>query len=600
MKVDLDLPVARGWSRQQWRRVVSLAPRRSDWASVRWGRDLPSGLMVGLVALPLALGFGVSSGLGATAGLVTAVVAGAVAAIFGGSRVQVSGPTGAMTVVLVPIIAAHGANGVLVVGLMAGVVLIGLGYAGAGRFIRYVPVPVVEGFTLGIAAIILLQQVPAALGVGAEGEKVLGQAAGAVVAWASHPMLASLLVAAAVVAGVLGLARLRPGLPWALVVVVLATVANAVLALGLATIGTIPAGLPAPSLPTIAMSDLDSLLLPAVAVAALAALESLLSATVSDAMSVGQRHDSDRELVGQGIANLAAPLFGGIPATAAIARTAVNVRSGAVSRLASVTHAGVLLVIVLVASRWVALIPTAALAGVLIATAVQMVRVSSLGALLRSSRGDAIVLVGTAAATVLLDLVMAVLLGLVMAGFFVLRQAAGSARLEEVPLDDSDHSDEELALLDAHIVAYRIDGPIFFGAAHDFLLELTEVSDVRVVVLRMARVTVIDATGATVLADTISRLEGRGITVLLSGVQPQHERVLRELGVHDGLAHENHLFEKTPAAIAHARVHASRIAHDAGRPVDPIDPDDPVGPRPPDDPVDPMTPTGRHTGEWPA
>lgn len=554
------------WGRETWTRVQSLAPRRSDWTAVRWGRDLPAGLMVGLVALPLALGFGVSSGLGATAGLVTAVVAGAVAAIFGGSRVQVSGPTGAMTVVLVPIIATKGANGVLVVGLMAGLILIGLGAAGAGRFIRYVPVPVVEGFTLGIAAIILLQQLPAALGVRAEGEKVLGQAVAAMGQWASAPHWAAAVVAAAVVAGVLGLARLRPGLPWTLAVVVLATAANGLLGLGLSTIGTIPAGLPAPSLPDIVVTDLGSLLLPAVAVAALAALESLLSATVSDAMSVGQRHDSDRELVGQGLANLAAPLFGGIPATAAIARTAVNVRSGAVSRVAAVTHSAALLVIVLLASRWVALIPTAALAGVLIATAVQMVRVSSLGALLRSTRGDAIVLVGTAAATVLLDLVMAVLLGLVLAGFFVLRQAAASARLEEVPLDDTDHADEELALLDEHIVAYRIDGPIFFGAAHDFLLQLTEVSDVRVVVLRMARVTVIDATGATVLADTISRLEARGISVLLSGVRPQHERVLRELGVYDRLAHENHLFATTPDAIDHARLHASRVPHEPGSP----------------------------------
>ena len=585
MTVELNAAGARAWTVQQWRRVRGLAPRRSDWTSVRLGRDLPAGLMVGLVALPLALGFGVSSGMGATAGLVTAVVAGAVAAIFGGSRVQVSGPTGAMTVVLVPIIAAHGTNGVLVVGLMAGLILIGLGYAGAGRFIRYVPVPVVEGFTVGIAAIILLQQVPAALGVPATGEKVLGQALGAVGEWASHPHWPSVVVAVAVVVSVLGLARLRPGLPWALVVVVLAIVANSLLGLGIATIGTIPAGLPAPSLPSIVFSDLSSMLLPAVAVAALAALESLLSATVSDAMSVGQRHDSDRELVGQGLANLAAPLFGGIPATAAIARTAVNVRSGAVSRLSGVTHAAVLLVIVLVASRWVAEIPTAALAGVLIATAVQMVRVSSLGALLRSSRGDAVVLIGTAAATVLLDLVMAVLLGLVMAGFFVLRQAAGSARLEEVPLDASDHADEELALLDEHIVAYRIDGPIFFGAAHDFLLELTEVSDVRVVVLRMSRVTVIDATGATVLADTISRLEGRGISVLLSGVRPQHERILRELGVYEGLAHEKHLFGTTPAAIEHARAHAARVAHDPG------------DSQPHGDPTDPASPGRRHTGE---
>jgi SulP family sulfate permease len=543
-------------------RARQLAPRRSDWTSVRWGRDLPAGLMVGLVALPLALGFGVSSGMGATAGLVTAVVAGALAAVFGGSRVQVSGPTGAMTVVLVPIIATHGPGGVLVVGILAGLILVGLGWFRAGRFIRYVPVPVVEGFTLGIAAIIGLQQIPAALGQHVEGEKVLGVAFAAVVDWTQHLTVAPVVMALGVAAGAVVLARLRPGVPWTLVVVVVATGANLVLDLGLEDIGTIPSGLPAPAFPAIDLSTLDSLLLPAVAVAALAALESLLSATVADGMSVGQRHDPDRELFGQGIANLVAPLFGGIPATAAIARTAVNVRSGASSRLASVAHSVVLLLVVLVAARWVGMIPLAALAGVLIATAVQMVRFSSLGALLRSTRGDATVLVITALATVLTDLVVAVIIGLVVAGFFALQQASRAARIEEVPLDETDHGDEERALLDDHIVAFRIDGPLFFAAAHDFLLELTGVSDVRVVVLRMSRVTVIDATGAMVLADTISKLEARGITVMLSGIQPQHEKVLRELGVFDRLAHERHLFGGTPDAIAHARVHAARIAHD--------------------------------------
>ena len=283
-------------------------------------------------------------------------------------------------------------------------------------------------------------------------------------------------------------------------------------------------------------------------------------------MSVGGRHDSDRELVGQGLANLGAPLFGGIPATAAIARTAVNVRSGASSRLAAVAHAVVLLVVVLLAARWVGEIPLVALAGVLIATAVQMVKVSSLGALLRSTRGDAAVLAVTAVATIVFDLVTAVLIGLVVAGFFALQQTARSARLEEIPLDDTDHAGEERTLLDEHIVAYRLDGPLFFAAAHDFLLELAEVSNVRVVVLRMSRVTTIDATGASVLADTIRRLEGRGITVLLSGVQPLHEQVLRELGVQERLAHERHLFATTPEAIAHARVHASRADHPPDEP----------------------------------
>lgn len=558
-------PAARQAAGRALARTGLLLPRRSDWTHARPARDLTAGLMVGLVALPLALGFGVSSGMGATAGLVTAIVAGAVAAVFGGSRFQVSGPTGAMTVVLVPIIATYGPDGVLVVGLLAGLILIGLGYAGAGRFIRYVPVPVVEGFTLGIAAIIALQQVPAALGADVHAEKVLVLAVRAVGAWVAHPVWVPLAITGAVIAMILALSRYVPLLPGSLIAVVAATAANSAFGAGATPIGQIPNHLPLPSLPSVPWGDLDALLLPAVAVAALAALESLLSATVADAMSVGQRHDSDRELTGQGLANLVAPLFGGIPATAAIARTAVNVRSGATSRLAALTHAVVLLVIVLIAARWVGEIPRAALAGVLIATAAQMVRVSSLAALLRSTRGDAAVLTITAVATVTFDLVTAVLIGLVVAGFFALRQTARSAHLEEMPLDEADHADEEHSLLDEHIVAYRLDGPLFFAAAHDFLLELADLTRVRVVILRMSRVTAIDATGAQVLGDTISRLERRHVTVLLSGVRSHHEKVLRELGVYGRLAHERHLFATTPEAIEHARAHASETEHSPAR-----------------------------------
>ena len=546
-----------------WTRTRSLLPRASDWRVARPGRDLTAGLMVGLVALPLALGFGVSSGLGAGAGIVTAIVAGALAAVFGGSHVQVSGPTGAMTVVLVPIVATYGPEAVLVVGLMAALVLLGLAYAGAGRFIHYVPVPVVEGFTLGIAAIIGLQQVPAALGVSVHADKVTALAVKAIGAWIRSPAWDAPVLAGLVVGVVLVLRR-WPTWPGSLVAVVAATVTNSLLDLGAPTIGDIPAGLPLPNLPTIPWGSLEALVLPAIAVAALAALESLLSATVSDSMRVGERHDPDRELFGQGVANLAAPLFGGVPATAAIARTAVNVRSGARSRLAALTHSAVLLAAVVVAAPLVSRIPIAALAGVLIVTALHMVRVSSLSALLRATRGDATVLAITAAATILFDLVTAVLVGLVVAGFFALRQTARSTRLDEVPLDVSDHADEEQALLDEHIVAYRLDGPLFFAAAHDFLLELSDVGEVRVVVLRMSRVSTIDATGASVLADTVSRLERRGVTVLVSGVKAEHERVLRQLGVYDELAHERHLFENTPQAIAHARVHAARVAHTPG------------------------------------
>jgi high affinity sulfate transporter 1 len=547
--------------------VMAVLPRRRDLRSMLRSprRDIVAGITVAVVALPLALAFGAASGLGAGAGLVTAIVAGSVAALLGGSNLQVSGPTGAMTVVLVPIVAQFGPQAVLTVGVLAGLFLLALALARAGRVMRYIPVPVVEGFTVGIAVIIALQQVPPALGVEGEGEKVLLSAMDAALTWVHDPQWWPVLVTVGVAAAMLLGARLLPKIPLSLVATVVATVVVVAAQAPVALIGPVPSSLPAPSLPPFSPALVSALVLPAVAVAALAALESLLSATVADAMTVGQHHDPDRELFGQGMANLASPLFGGLPATAAIARTAVNVRSGARSRLAAFTHAVVLLLIVLVAAQWVAQIPLAALAGVLIATAVQMVEVSSVWALLRATRGDAAVLVVTALATVMLDLVTAVILGLVVAGLIALRDVARGARLDETPVT-SEGDDEEERLLSENIVAYRLDGPLFFGAAHTFLLELSEVGDVRVVILRMSRVLSLDATGAAVLADTIGRLERRHVTVLLSGVRPEHLRVLAALGLYDNLAHERHLFDSTPDAIEHARVHARRAAHDPSAP----------------------------------
>ncbi|MFI6268611.1 SulP family inorganic anion transporter [Micromonospora zamorensis] len=550
-------------------RLLGLLPGRADWAAVHRSprRDLLAGLTVAVVALPLALAFGVTSGLGAQAGLITAVIAGAVAAVFGGSNLQVSGPTGAMTVVLVPVVQQFGATGVLMVGAMAGLVLIALAVARLGRYVRYLPTPVLEGFTAGIAVVIALQQVPAALGVtDAHGEKVWAVAANAVARFVVHPRPAALAVALAVAALMLLGARWRPGLPFSLLGVAAATVLAEVVPVDLVRIGALPQGLPAPSLGFLDLGALGVLLPSALAVAALAALESLLSATVADGMTVGERHDPDRELFGQGLANLAAPLFGGIPATAAIARTAVNVRAGAASKLAALTHAVALAAIVLAAAPLVGRIPLAALAGVLLATTVRMVEAASLWALARATRGDAVVLVLTFAVTVIWDLVTAVAVGVGVAVVLALRAVARSARLEQVPLDPGEHSAEEYALLTEHIVAYRLDGPLFFAAAHTFLLELSEVADVRVVILRMSRVTTVDATGAHVLGDAIRRLRGRRITVLLSGITPAHDRVLATLGVADDLRREGLLFPDTPAAIRHARAAAlSATGGPAGR-----------------------------------
>ncbi|MDT0402703.1 MULTISPECIES: SulP family inorganic anion transporter [Streptomyces] len=540
-------------------RIVALLPTRADLAEMGRAprRDLLAGLTVAIVALPLALGFGVSSGLGAAAGLATAVVAGALAALFGGSNLQVSGPTGAMTVVLVPIVAQHGPGGVLMVGLLAGLMLIALAALRAGKYMRYVPAPVVEGFTLGIACVIGLQQVPNALGVPApEGERVLVVAWRAVAEFAGAPNWTAVGLAVAVAVVMLVGARLRPTVPFSIVAVIAATVVVQVAGLdGAKPIGDLPSGLPAPSLSFLEPGALGSLLAPAVAVAALAALESLLSASVADGMTVGQKHDPDRELFGQGLANIASPLFGGVPATGAIARTAVNVRTGASSRLAALAHAAVLAVIVFAAAPLVSRIPLAALAGVLLATAVRMVEVGSLRALVKATRSDALILVLTAVATLALDLVYAVIIGLAVAGALALRDVAGQVRFDQVPLDRGNHGDEEHALLAEHIVAYRIDGPLFFAAAHRFLLDLTEVADVRVIILRMSRVSTMDATGALVLKDAVEKLTRRGVLVLASGIRPGQRQVLDSVGALELLRHEGREYATTPEAILAARGH---------------------------------------------
>ncbi|WP_237106377.1 SulP family inorganic anion transporter [Nonomuraea sp. MG754425] len=541
------------------RRIRAVLPERAGLAAMLHNprNNLLAGLTVAIVALPLALGFGISSGLGAASGLATAVVAGSVAALLGGSALQVSGASGAMTVVLMPIMSVHGATGVFTVGLMAGVLLIVLALTRAGRYMALVPAPVVAGFTVGMAWVIALQQFPQALGVPPyHSDKV------AVIAW--HAVLdflagphwwavsVSLLVAGALLAG----AALRPNVPFALPAVAVVTVVAEVAGLPLARIGALPQGLPAPSLAFLDLGALPSLLAPAIAVAALSSLESLLSAAVADNMTGRHRHDPDRELFGQGIANLVAPLFGGMPGTGATVRTAVNVRSGATSRLAALAHALILGAIVYLAAGLVAKIPLAALAGVLLATSVRMVERDSVRAMWRSTKSDAAVLVLTAVATLTLDTVLAVIVGLVVAGALALRAIARNVRFGKEPLRHDlqpQHTAHEHALLAEHIVTYRLDGPLFFAAAHRFLTELSELTGASVVILRLRLVTTIDASGALLLGDTIERLERRGIKVYVSGIPAGHHQTLEALGVIAGLVQAGQVFATTDQAIAAAR-----------------------------------------------
>ena len=458
-----------------------MLPARDDYRGLAtsWRGDVLAGFTVGVVALPLALAFGISAGLGAEAGLVTAIVAGLAAAVFGGSRVQVSGPTGAMTVVLVPIVHQLGPQAVLVVGMMAGLLLLAASVAGFGRALAYIPWPVIEGFTVGIAAIIFLQQVPAALGVARpEGENTAAVAFRAVVDAAGGLALAPIALTALVAGVMVLLPRLHRALPASLIAVVVATVVAHVGDLDAARIGDLPGSLPAPSLPSLpgGIGGLGGLTGAALAVALLGGLESLLSAKVADGMTDGPRHDPDRELFGQGIANLLSPLFGGMPATGAIARTAVNVRAGARTRLSAITHALVLVAVVFLGGDLVAAIPLAALAGVLMVTAVRMVEPHNVGAVLRATRSDAAVLVLTAAATVAFDLIVAIELGLVVAALLALRAVAQASTAvgEALPAGTVEvDADTTAGLLAERIVAYRLDGALFFGAAQRFLTDLT-------------------------------------------------------------------------------------------------------------------------------
>jgi SulP family sulfate permease len=544
--------------------LTRLLPRRSDYRGLResWKADLVAGLTVGVVALPLALAFGITSGMGATPGLVTAIVAGVVAAVLGGSSVQVSGPTGAMAVVLLPVVARYGVTAVYTVGLLAGALVLVAAFLRLGRFVAFVPWPVVEGFTVGIATLIFLQQVPSAFGVPKpQGDNTAVVAARAAVHALTGGSGSALLLVGVVVVVMVVLPRLHRALPASLIAVGVATAIAQVARLEVARIGAVPSSLPTPSLPHLSFGATSDLFSAALAVAALAALESLLSAKVADGLADAPKHDPDRELFGQGAANIVSALFGGMPATGAIARTAVNIRAGARTRVAAIVHALFLLGVVLFAGTLVAKIPLAALAGVLSVTAVRMVEPHNVRAVVRATRSDAVVFALTALATIAFDLVFAIELGMAAAAVLALRSVARSATATPDQTAIEIDPTQAATLRHSGIVTYRLDGALFFGAAQRFLTELTAVSNVRVVVLRLPEMQVLDATGAQALGEIVSELEARGITVLVKGPRPAHRRTLAAVGALDRLAHENHLFDNLDDALAHARRHALRTPY---------------------------------------
>jgi len=491
---------------------------REGYGPARLRADLVAGLTVAIVALPLSMALAIASGASPDRGLVTAIIAGFLISALGGSRVQVGGPTGAFVVVIAGVIARHGYDGLLAATLMAGVILIVAGYAGVGRLMRYVPMPVVTGFTAGIAVIIASGEVGDFLGLhaGHVPAEFIGK-------WAAYAGAVGTISPATVGVGlgtlalILGLRRINPRLPGYLIAIVAAGLGVALLHLPVETVGqrfpAMPTGLPLPHVPHLGLGIVRDVLPSAFTIAFLAGIEALLSAVVADGMT-GFRHRSGQELVGQGVANMASALFGGLPATGAIARTATNIRAGAQTPVAGMAHAGFLLVILLVAGKLVAYVPMPALAAILLIVAWGMSEIERFRALLRMDAGERALLLLTFALTVFVDLTVAIGVGVTLASLlFMARMSEATGVLED---DDSVEDPDQRAALPPGVEVFRIAGPMFFGAASEMVEALGRIGgSPRAVILRLDRVPYIDSSGVHVLETVVRRARERGARVIL-------------------------------------------------------------------------------------
>jgi SulP family sulfate permease len=502
----------------------------------RFIADLIAGLTVGLVALPLAMAFAISSGVKPEAGIYTAIIAGFLVSALGGSRCQISGPTGAFVVVIGGIVATFGVSGLLMCTAMAGVMLVLMGITGLGTAVRFIPRSVTIGFTNGIAVIIATTQIKDFFGLAVEsapGERFLEQLM-TLIRSAGTLSIPATLVAATTVAIVLFWPRVTKKVPGSIVALLATTLVCTLLAVPVGTIGTkfggIPTGLPSIEMPDLRPELIVPLLQPAFAVAMLAAIESLLSAVVADNMS-GDRHKPDMELVAQGAANLIVPLFGGIPATGAIARTATNIRSGATSPVAGIVHALTLLVIIVAAAPLARYIPLPTLAGILMVVSYRMGEWKEIVPILRLSNADRVVWAATFALTVFADLTVAVEVGMVLAALLYIHRVSATTTVAQVT-DDNLGDSEAKVFADKYIPAYcsviRIRGPFLFGATvklEHATSDITKFSPI--VVLKLTHMTAIDGTGIHALESFATRLQDAGRSLVICGAQPQPADLIR-------------------------------------------------------------------------
>lgn len=510
-------------------------------ARTQWSRNIVAGLIVGVVALPLAMAFAIASGVKPEQGLYTAIVAGLAVSVFGGSRVQIAGPTGAFIVILSGIVATHGVQGLQIATLMAGVILLFLGLARLGAVIRFIPQPVIVGFTAGIGVIIFVGQWKDFFGLPVELSGHFHEKLLAIFGALPQASVSATLVGSGSLALILATGRLPTlsRIPGPLVALVFMTVLQSVFQFqGVPTIGSVfgelPRGLPSFEWPQITVTRMLELIGPAFAIAMLGAIESLLSAVVADNMS-GTRHNSNQELIGQGLANVAAPLFGGIAATGAIARTATNIKNGGNSPLAGIVHALTLVLIILFLAPYARHVPLATLAAILFVVAWNMSELPHMVKMIRRApAADVFVLVLTFGLTVFADLVVAVNIGVVVAMLHFLRRMADSVAVKRQPMSDIQ---KEFGLAEADLskqmAVYLVEGPLFYGASEQFIdcFAISAHGHGETVVIRFGRVPFIDATGLQALEKIVRGLVNLGAKVVITEANGRVAKKIKKMGL---------------------------------------------------------------------
>ncbi len=530
--------------------------------------DVLAGITVGLVALPLAMAFSIASGLTPQAGIYCAVVTGFLVSALGGSRVQIAGPTGAFVVVVAGIVAKYGVDGLFMCTMMAGVMLVVMGLTGMGAAVRFIPRPVVVGFTNGIAVLIASTQLRDFFGIALN--DVPGEFWPRMVALAQHARTFSpsaTMVALVTLAIIIAILTFVPRLPGSILALVAVTIGARLMGLEVETIGSrfggIPSGLPHVAIPSFHLSLVPTLLMPAITVGLLGAIESLMSAMVADKMS-GDRHDSNTELVAQGVANIVSPMVGGLPATGAIARTATNIRSGAKTPVAGIVHALTLLTVLLVAAPLASAIPMAVLAAILMVVSYNMGEWSEIPELLRLTKTDIVVWLTTFALTVFADLTVAVEVGMILAALLFIRRVADTTTIVAVTDDylreSERHSLHRLAI-PTYVRIFRIHGPFLFGATDKLRMVTEHIDELpEIVVLRLRNMNALDATGLRAFEDLADVLHASGRTLLLCGARSQPAHLMARADFHSHVGDRN-ICDNVDDAVRRAEeLHLARMS----------------------------------------